>query len=162
MNSAFTNFLPQIEDDHRDATKRQHGTNVSNWQTSWTTLLASASRTATTISSGIDTLGYRGVLFVFENTTTDGTLAITLATYLPAGLGTAVGFAHGNSFNVPSTSERGLLITPDCMDRDSVGVGGFNYPTDFRRLKIPNLIRVAVVHSSANPLTYRVRYVLIP
>lgn len=162
MNSVFSTLLPQTEDDLSASTQREAAANRASWPTAWTTLIASASRTATTVSAGIPTLGYRGVLVMLSNTTTDATLNLTLGINLPSALGTNIGLANGVAFGVSFAGDRGFLVSPETNERDSVGIAGINFATDIRRNRLPDLFRVVVFHSNANPITYQVRYLLIP
>jgi hypothetical protein len=157
----LTSYLAQLEDDEKSLLRRQLNSEHGDFETSWTTALSSTSRTATTFAVEASFKGFRGILLQLANTTTDATLQLTLAALGPVALGSFT-IGIGNAFGVSSASERYLLIHPYFDNQDNLSLGGVSYVTDYRRARLLNNFRLAVKHSSANAITYTLKYALIP
>ena len=160
-NLTLTTLLPQKEDDQKAILNRMLGSEHGDFEPSWTTALVSASRTATTFASEADFKGCRGILIQLANSTTDATLQLTLAALGPVALGSFT-IGVGNAFTVSSALERYMLIHPYFDNQDNLALAGVSYTTDYRRARLLNNFRLAVKHSSANTITYKLKYSLIP
>jgi hypothetical protein len=126
--------------------------------TTLTSALASAARTATTVSTDIATGGARGIMAVLQNTTTDATQQLNLGVvFLIGGQPYAIG-ATGN-ISVAITVYRPLIIHPNIATASTVH--GYTWPGTVIMGSLPDTIRLAVSHTNANSVTYSVGYILL-
>ena len=118
--------------------------------------LASASRTTSTTSTVIDTRGYKGVAVVIIWTTTDATLTIDLQVRGAVGAAANdIALMPSGPLSVAATGRRTLQMYPG--NRTNSTTEGIIQAGAL----LPQIV-FQVTHSSANPITYEVRYTLIP
>jgi hypothetical protein len=132
----------------------------SAWSTLATpgqTFLSSASRTTTTISSAIDARGYKGIGICLRWTTTDATQTLridALGSVLDT-LALDFTFAQTANLTVATLARHVLLVYP------GNGVATPSQGT-LSPSVLPPYVACRISHGNANPVTYEVRYCLIP
>jgi len=122
------------------------------------TALASVSRTSNTQSLDIDCTGFQALLVTLSVTAAPGAggLQIRLRTRDPVS-GNLTGFFFG-TVTISTVSTNCGIFGP--------GFGGFTSGTSpvlgGAGIYLPDTVRIEVAHSTADPYTYSVGYVLIP
>jgi hypothetical protein len=149
----FSTSGPRVEDNERTLLARLV---YRQFPTETTVALASASRTATTFSSSIDTTGYRGIAVVLVWTTTDPTQTLQLGVLTGVIFSSDMVTGLTSALAVTSTARRTLMVYPGIRDGTTSGQGTL-FPG-----ALANLTSIAVYHGNANPITYEVRYILLP
>jgi hypothetical protein len=126
--------------------------------------LASASRTTTTSTGNLSAAGARGILVLFNNTTTDATLQTDFGVWFGVGsfYSAYIPVTLGNSGLIPNTSVNtvALLLHP-LLTNTAGGVFGLTFTTFQKTGAIPQTFRLGVGHTNPNPLTYSLTYCLI-
>lgn len=121
------------------------------------TALASLSRTSTTLSTDIDCSGFSRIVAYLDVTSSPGagTLAFRILARNP------ITSVYGVLFAGTPSAIAGMYVGswgPGCS---GVAVGGLGF-LGAGGIALPDVVRLQIVHSTADPYTYSLGYCLVP
>lgn len=148
---SFASFIPQTEDSERILLARLRPPCISG------TALASAARTASTLSANISTRGARGIIVYLNVTAASGTGGLTPRLFGVDPLSSNVATSATASSAVTTVGLRVYHFGPGC--------GGANAGTaawGSVGVMLGALAAVQVLHGDASSYTYSLSYELIP
>lgn len=148
----FTSLLPDSADSERQLLARSLGGITSS------TLMASAARTATTITAALSSRGFSGALIHWNVTAASGTGGLTLRLVAVDPI-SAVQTVVGSLPAVTTVGSRIFQIAP--------GVGGAAVASVFSNAgligaRLPTTFQVQVLHADASSYTYAANIEFLP
>lgn len=153
MNASLTTLIPQNDDSVAMLLARIRGTPFR------ATALASASRTVSTSSSDIETLGFRGIGIWLNCSVASGTGGLTLYVQTQDPVSGNWTFSYVASVAITTVRITSIFMGPGVSSGTNVSL-----PTGQgdRGVILPSKVRFYVAHGDASSYTYSVGYELIP